>query len=157
MAEEFRVPTIALDAEVRYFDERPLRGRIFLPAGAMRHDGPMHPEEWINQASRFFPFLVTGEQRTRLLNKRYVVTLTINAAEHAEVWGDPIGAPRDVRVECGTLKLEGIVHIEMPEHQQRLLDWANRPEPFLVVYDGDMRHIVQKNRITFLAEKVRND
>jgi hypothetical protein len=57
-----------------------------------------------------------------------------------------------VRVECGTLLFEGIVHIDMPDHLSRLQDWANRPEPFLAVIEGDRRHIVQKNRITFLSE-----
>ncbi|HEX7155018.1 MAG TPA: hypothetical protein VF618_26310 [Thermoanaerobaculia bacterium] len=150
--EQLRVPTVALEAQIRYFDERPLSGRIFLPAAAQRHEGPMHPEEWINQTNLFFPFLMDGEPRARLLNKRYVVVLTVDAGKHAEVFGQPIGNPRRVAVECGSLRLEGTMYIEMPEHASRLLDWANRPEPFLVLYDQEQRHIVQKNRITFLSE-----
>ena len=37
---ELRVPTVALAAEIRYFDERALNGRIFLPALAQNHGGP---------------------------------------------------------------------------------------------------------------------
>ena len=150
--DEFKVPTIALEAEIRYFDERPLRGRIFLPSGAAHRDGPMHPEEWINQSSSFFPFWVDGEPRARILNKRYVVVLTLSASDHVHVWAEPLGIVRPVRIECGTLKLEGTVYIDMPNHLQRLLDFANRPDTFMVVYEGDRRHIVQKSRITFLTE-----
>lgn len=151
--EELRVPTIPLEAEIRYFDERPLTGRIFVPACAQHHEGPMRPEEWINQGNLFFPFVPEGAKRATLLNKRYVVVLTIRLPDdHAA----DAGIARRITVECGTLRLEGIVHIDMPEHLSRLLDWANRPEPFLVLYDGDRRHIIQKNRITFLSELVED-
>ena len=150
--DDLKVPTISVEAELRYFDERLLKGRIFLPVGTATRESPMYPEEWINQANFFFPFLVDGEERARILNKRYVVVLTIRASEHAEVWADPIGLVRNVRIECGTFQLTGTVYIDMPNYMQRLLDFANRPEAFLVVYEGDKRHIVQKSRITFLAE-----
>ncbi len=146
--EQLRVPTVSLDVEIRYFDERPLVGRIFVPSRAALHDGPMRPEEFLNQATLFIPFLADGADCATLLNKRYIVVLTVKAPDdHGE-----IGLARKVTVECGTLKISGIVHIDMPEHLTRLLDWANRAEPFLAVYEGDRRHIIQKNRITFLAE-----
>jgi hypothetical protein len=150
--EEFKVPTIAIAAELRYFDERPLRGTIYLPIAATHREGPMHPEEWINQANLFFPFLVEGEERARILNKRYVVMLTLSATEHVHVWAEPVGVLLPVRVDCGTLSIDGTVYIDMPNHQQRLLDFANRPDTFMIVYAGDRRHIVQKSRITFLSE-----
>jgi hypothetical protein len=146
--EQLRVPTVALEAEIRYFDERPLIGRIFVPARAAWHDGPMRPEEFLNQGTQFIPFLIEGENRATLLNKRYIVALTVKVPdEHGE-----LGIARDVVVECGTFQIRGRVHIDMPEHVSRLLDWANQPEPFLVVYEGDRRHLIQKNRITFLSE-----
>jgi len=147
--EQLRVPTVPFDVEIRYFDERPLIGRIFVPALAAHHDGPMRPEEFLNQSTLFFPFLPEEGTSAVMLNKRYVVVLTVVVvADDA----DEVGLARDVMVECGTLRLRGRVHIDMPEHHSRLQDWANRPEPFLVVYEGDRRHIIQKNRITFLSE-----
>ena len=146
--DEFRVPTLALEVELRYFDERPLVGKVFIPDQARQHEGPMRAEEWMNQATGFFPFVPDGERRARILNKRYVVVLTVDHDGDEEEFG----IPRRVVVECGTLRLEGIIYVEMPEHASRLLDWANRPEPFLVVHEGGKRHIVQKNRITLLSE-----
>lgn len=149
---DLRVPTIALDAEIRYFDERPLVGRIFIPTHSHRHDGPMRPDEWMNQGSFFFPFLTTDAKRPVILNKRYVVVLTV-PAQHPEYGESEIpGVQRRIKVECGTLRLEGIVHVDMPENQSRLLDFANRTDPFLTLYDGDRRHMIQKNRITFISE-----
>jgi hypothetical protein len=146
--EQLRIPTAPFDVEIRYFDERPLRGKIFVPSRAALHDGPMRPEEFLNQPMLFLPFVSDDDDRAMLLNKRYVVVVTVKVPDdHGE-----LGIARVVDVECGTLKLRGTVYIDMPEHQSRLQDWANRPEPFLALYEGDRRHIIQKKRITFLAE-----
>jgi hypothetical protein len=152
MKDELRVPTITLDAEIRYFDERPLKGRVFLPSRAQKHEGQMRPDEWINLSSIFFPFLVEDEPRPRILNKRYVVVLTVDGWRDEIEEIEEIGVARKVRVECGSLTIEGVVHVNMPENQSRLLDWVNRPESFLLVREGERWHIVQKNRITTLTE-----
>lgn len=146
--ESLRVPTLTLDVEVRYFDERPLLGQIFVPAYAQNHDGPERIEEWMNRAADFFPFLQQGRDHATLLNKRYVVVLSSDAPGEEL----PPGVERAVVVECGTLRLHGNVYIDMPEHSSRLLDWANRGEPFLVLYDGARKHLVRKSRVTSLCE-----
>jgi hypothetical protein len=40
----------------------------------------------------------------------------------------------------------------MPEGHQRVLDYLNRPDPFLIVRDGDREHLVRKQRITRVIE-----
>ena len=59
---------------------------------------------------------------------------------------------RYVQVRCGPLEIEGLVYIDMPETHRRLTDWVNRPEPFLTLREGELRHLIQKSRITFLSE-----
>jgi hypothetical protein len=145
---EFRVPIRPVEAELRYFDERPLRGRLFIPSDSQRNLGPMGMVEWMNQTSGFFAFVAEGEETARILNKRYVVVLTLAGAEAAS----PAAVVHHVIIECGTIRLEGRVHVEMPDHASRLLDWLNSPAPFLMLHGDGERHIVQKQRITFLSE-----
>jgi hypothetical protein len=154
---DLRLPTIALPAEIRYFDERLLSGRIYLPARAQRHDGPMRPDEWMNQRSVFFPFMPDGDQHPVILNKRYVVVLSLtDGAGHLEM-PEEVGVCRHVEVQCGSLRMEGLVYIDLPENQSRLLDWVNRPEPFLMLHEGKTNHMIQKSRITFLSEPLEED
>ncbi|MCU1348062.1 MAG: hypothetical protein JWO56_1092 [Acidobacteria bacterium] len=147
-----RLPTVPLAAEIRYFDERPMRGRIFLPAAAQRHGGPMLPDEWMNQTTLFFPFL-PDEGHTLILNKRYVVVLSVALGGIPFTVDDEEGAlPKRVLVQCGTLELSGLIYVTGPETQLRVLDFVNRGEPFLSLHDGERRHLIQKNRITTIAE-----
>ncbi len=147
--EDLRVPTVPLSVEIRYFDERPLLGRVFIPSLSDHHEGPMRPDEWINQATTFFPFAPDDSPHAQLLNKRYVVVLTIDDTDAEPV--DP-SYVRRVIVECGTLRLEGEVYVEMPDNQRRLLDLMNRPDLFITLRSGSKTHIIQKHRITSITE-----
>jgi len=148
--EDLRVPTVPLSVEIRYFDERPLLGRIFIPGLSDSHEGPMRPDEWINQATTFFPFAPDDAKHAQLLNKRYVVVLTVDDAEEPEQ-ADP-SYMRRVIVECGTVRLEGQVDVAMPDNQRRVLDLMNRPDLFLTLRNGSRTHIIQKHRITSITE-----
>jgi len=147
-----RVPTVPLSAEIRYFDERPMSGRIYLPAAAQRHGGPMLPDEWMNQTAIFFPFQ-PDDGHAVILNKRYVVVLTVALGGVPFAVDDEEGAlPKRILVQCGTLELAGLVYVAGPETQRRVLDFVNRREPFLSLHDGERRHLIQKNRITTITE-----
>jgi hypothetical protein len=145
--EDLRVPTVPMAAEIRYFDERPLSGRIFLPPRHPEHGGPIGAAEWLNQSTAFFPFAPDGDERAIILNKRYVVVLTVDVPPNELPL---LGAP--VRIECGTLSLEGVLEMEMPENQRRVLDFTNGAGPFLVLRSGSKRHLIQKHRITTITE-----
>jgi len=148
---ELRVPTVALAAEVACVDGRTFTSRIFVPAAASHHSGPMRPEEWINEPLPYFPFLPDDAAVPVMLNKHTVVTVTLQGGEGSE--GDvPIGLERRVAIECGERRLEGMVHIDMPENHQRVQDYLNRFELFLTLADGPRRHLVQKHHITRVTE-----
>jgi hypothetical protein len=153
MNDELRVPTVPLVCEVVLADGRRWSGRVFLPAGALSHEGPTRAEEWMNEAHAFFPFVADGEERPFLLNKREVAVVSVEAAADA---GDVVEGTDSlvsrIIVECAGERLEGSIVIEMPEGHARLLDYANRPEPFLTLRDGARHHLVQKKRITRILE-----
>lgn len=144
---ELKVPTVALVAEVLCADGRRLRGRIFVPAAASHHDGPMRPEEWINDARSFFPFLPDDAGGSFILNKDQLVVVTVALADeqHSEV-------ERSVRVECAGETLEGRLHIDMPTNQQRVLDYLNQPPAFVALYAGPQLHLVHKRHVSRLSE-----
>lgn len=150
---ELRVPTIALAAEILCADGRSFVGRIFVPASASRHPGPMRPEEWMNEPAPFFPFLPDDTKVPVILNKRELLVITVPAEADA---GDiPDGAENPVRrvaVEAEDRRFEGLIIIDMPSNQCRVLDYLNRPEGFLTLRDGDRHHLLQKERITRVIE-----
>jgi len=74
------------------------------------------------------------------------------AADHDETL-EQVGPPvKRVRVECGALRLEGEVLVDMPVDQSRILDVLNRPGAFLNVREGDRHHLVRKSGITRVSE-----
>ena len=152
-AAEFHVPRLLRAAEVLCSDGRVLRGRVFLPATAASHAGAMRAEEWMNEPVSFFPFLPDGEGRPVILNKAQVAVMTVAAsADHDEAL-EQVGAPsKRVRVECGALRIEGEVLVDMPANQSRVLDLLNRPGAFLNVREGDRHHLVRKAGITRVSE-----
>jgi hypothetical protein len=150
---EFHVPRLLRAAEVLSSDGRVLRGRVFLPASAESHAGAMRAEEWMNDAAAFFPFLPDGEGRPIILNKAQVVVVTVAAsADHDETLEQVAPRVKRVRVECGALRLEGDVVVDMPVNQSRILDLLNRPGTFLNVRDGERHHLVRKAGITRVSE-----
>jgi hypothetical protein len=113
----------------------------------------MRAEEWMNDPASFFPFLPDGEGRPLILNKAQVVVVTVAAsADHDETL-EQVGPPvKRVRVECGALRLEGDVVVDMPASQSRILDLLNRPVAFLNVREGERHHLVRKAGITRVSE-----
>lgn len=150
---DFKVPTVALAAEVFCDDGRQFQGRIFLPASASAHTGVMRAEEWMNESTRFFPLLPDGAVAPVILNKREILVITVPASADRDVVLDEIVVrQRQVAVECGGLRLEGTLLIDMPEANRRVLDYLNRPEAFLNLRQGDRHHLVCKARITRVLE-----
>jgi hypothetical protein len=148
---ELRVPTIALDAEIVFGDGTWFVGRIFLPAASSHHTGPMRPDEWMNDKTPFFPFLPANASSPVILNKSEVVVLSVLSEEPPVEEGVEVPRRR-VQVECRERVVSGVVVIDMPEGHQRVLDYLNRPDPFLIVRDGDREHLVRKERITRVLE-----
>lgn len=148
---ELRVPTVALAAKVACTDGHTLTGRIFVPAAASHHSGPTRPEDWINEPLPFFPFLPDDAAVPVMLNKETVIMVTLQGAEGTE--GEvPLGLERRVAIECGAMRIEGLLYIDMPQNLQRVQDYLNRSELFLTLTDGPRHHLVQKHHITRVTE-----
>jgi hypothetical protein len=138
-----------MTAEVTCLDGRVFRGRIFVPASSSLHEGPMRAEEWMNGGGQFFPFLPDELDTPELLNKKEILVVSVkgDAGDH-----EGVDIARRVVVECGSRRLEGTVLIDMPTHNRRVLDYLNRTDAFLPLYEVDQIHLVQKHNITRVLE-----
>jgi len=150
---ELRVPTVALNAEVLCGDGRTFLGRIFVPASALGHAGAMRPEEWMNEHSDFFPFLPDDAEGPVILNRREILIISVPAAADAdEVLEEAANPRRRVVIECGGRRLDGVIVIDMPQNQSRVLDYLNRAGGFLTLRAGERHHLIRKGRITRVLE-----
>ncbi len=151
---EYRVPTIPLEAEILTADGRTFHGQVFVPDVAVTHRGPMRAAEWMNEPAAFFPFVPADGSGAVLLNRSEVLVFTVSAKADADL-DDPEGTGgkrRRVIVECRDRRFEGEIVIDMPPHQRRVSDFLNRPDPFLIVQEGDRHHLIRKARITRVIE-----
>ena len=149
---ELRVPTVAMMTEILCADGRAFQGRVFVPALASHHTGPMRLEEWLNEPAQFFPFLPNEADGPVLMNKREVLVMTFPAPPQDEDNPEPDVPRRRVAVECEARRLEGVLVIDMPSHLSRVLDCLNRRQMFLTLHDDDRHHLIQKERITRVLE-----
>jgi hypothetical protein len=138
-----------MTAEVTCLDGRGFRGRIFVPASSSLHPGPMRAEEWMNGGGQFFPFLPDEADTPEILNKKEILVVSIKGGDGEQ---EAVDIARRVVVECGSRRLEGTVLIDMPTQNSRVLDYLNRADAFLPLYEADHVHLVQKHNITRVLE-----
>jgi hypothetical protein len=151
--EEVHVPRLLRAAEVLSADGEKMRGRVFLPATAEAHTGPMRAAEWMNDPVEFYPFLPDGEGSPVILSKAQTIMVTVMASADRDEALEGAPAPvRQVRVECGPVRIEGEVVLDLPAQQSRVLDLLNREERFLTVRDSDLHHLVCKAHITRVTQ-----
>jgi hypothetical protein len=151
--EALHVPMFETHVEVVTLPGRVLKGRVFVPAAARRHEGPMRMEEWMNSRSRFFPLVTEEGHPAVLINKTEVLMLTYPAS-----LSQPPDAPSTdhrVVVEFSEGRVEGILSIEMPEDHSRVLDFLNQAEEFFLLKAGDRHHLIQKNQVLEVVERER--
>lgn len=151
--DEYRVPTVQVEAEVYWADGRTLGGHIFLPEQSAISPGPMAPTEWVNRDTRFFPFRLQGGPGM-LVNKRQVIAIAVPNDLGGEEGAAPLDVPiRRVVVEAGGRSFEGSVSIDMPVSQQRLVDLLNRDDSFFLLHATNGRdYLIQKDHASRVRE-----
>lgn len=149
---QLRVPTVPLPVEILDHDYNTVKGRIFLPAMAHRHEGPTRPDEWVNDSASFFPFAPDDGSAAILLNKQQVIALSVPLTSEERTI--PIDLERTARViiECGPSRFIGVLRIDMPDEKSRVLDYANRGERFLTLFETNRCHLIQKTFISRIIE-----
>lgn len=152
MKEDLRVPTVSMTAEVTLDDGKILTGRVFLPAMASRHPGQPRPDEWINQPSGFFPFLIDGEENALILNKATVAALSFSATPELSVDRN-MGFTAAVEVTWAGGQVEGLLLIDMPAERTRVLDYLNHTGQFIPLWTSQTYYLIRRDCITGIVER----
>ena len=151
---DLRVPTVDASVQILCADGQEISGRLFLPTVAATHEGPVRVEEWANGVATFFPFHADGAEAPVILSKVAVVALSVDVAGDDPVLPENSGlSTRRVTVECGGHRFAGTVFIDLPDGNQRVLDYMNQPLPFLSLRAGTQEHLIQKRYITRVMEE----
>jgi hypothetical protein len=148
---DLRVPTLQLEAELNYAGDK-LIGTVFLPTLSPLHAGNQRPDEWINQSTTFFPFLIRGRERAVILNKRKVLLMRLRRTDEINIRPEEEAYACAVQVECDDRHLEGILLIEMPSGQGRVLDAVNQPDRYLPLWDAESLYLIRKSFIRIISE-----
>lgn len=150
MAEELRVPTQSVRAEILLVDGKRLKGEIFIPASTSSYAGSRGVEDWIEELEEFFPFHTEGAARPALYAKEAIVALTTQAPAGEEPPAD--ASLHHVVLECNGSRHEGTLAVDLPAHQRRVLDCMNHHERFVCLRDGSRLQLVRKRAIVRVFE-----
>jgi len=151
MAEELRVPTQSVRAEILLVDGKRLKGEIFIPASASDYAGSRGVEDWIEELEEFFPFHTEGAAKPALYAKEAIVALTTTVPK-SDGPGSESSSQHHVVLECAGSRHEGTLSIEMPAHQRRVLDCMNHHERFVCLKDGTRLQLVRKRAVLRVFE-----
>jgi hypothetical protein len=150
---EFSVPITPLHVALNLTDGRTISGDIFLPAKSPLRHGPMLAAEWVNLAPTFIPVRSASGELT-VVNRQQVVSIALEPGVAADDPLETLDTPAH-RVEIalsGGVRLEGLLAVAMPRHQQRVVDWLNGPDAHLTLDVGGRAHLVLKAHVLSIVE-----
>lgn len=156
MSEGFRVPKREVPVRVKLAGQAPVEVFIYLAPLAERHAGIECPSDLLNRGDEFIP-VTDYEKRILIFRRSAVVLLTVNAeheeplAEDSEEEGDRVVRVVRLGLEDGT-NATGELTYWRPAGQRRVQDFLNTAEPFIALREGDLVHLVNRDRIVSLSE-----
>ncbi len=157
---DLRVPTTTQPVTITCADGRAFAGDIFLPAQSSRHAGPMRLDEWSGTVPAFFPFRARDAARPTIFSLDAVVAFTVPVGDvdASDAPDEPlVDAPvARVVVDAGSASFAGDMVIDMPRDHQRVGDWLNTPDPFVIVRAAGEHHLIHKRHITLVVEMPEN-
>ena len=152
--DDLSVPTSPLRVSIWLTDGRRLEGDIFLPSQSQVRAGPMLAAEWANLAPNFVPLRPADGNPFVLISRDHVAAFAIPSGMPAIPPEELIDMPvRRVVVETtGGPLFEGHVAVVMPPDHQRLKDWLNNADAYIVVTAGGRAHLIRKSSVIRVVE-----
>jgi len=149
MTNPYRVPKRAVVADVLLTAGGPMQLRFFLSEVAETHDGPERPSDFLGRSNRFLPAYDPSDESVMILRRDAILVLTVSEAEERPA-DEEAGMPGPAEAPGGMVEavlstgasLHGELRYQMPEGQQRLQDFLNTTDPFLMLLsDGKVRFV----------------
>ncbi len=150
--EDLRVPKRAIPVEVTLPGGEARQVAIYLSEGAATHPGPERLSDLLNGSVPFIPARESGPGAMTFLHRASIAVARVAAEE--EPADDSFTIPTEHEVEItladGT-RLTGLVAYVAPPSRERLIDFLNRPEPFLRLLEGGRVALVGRSHVARVA------
>jgi len=153
---QFHVEKRRVEAELTLSSGHSVRGIFFLARSCSRHSGPERVADLLNAQDGFFPFETGADPAATMLVNRAHVLLVRLLEQPNEPQLDPGYAVAPERRVAMLLSngatLNGRVRVYRPEGRDRLSDYAQSPDTFRYVENGDGTFVVNCAHIVNLRE-----
>jgi hypothetical protein len=129
---------------------------IYLARLAERHAGIECPSDLLNRGDEFIP-ATDYEGRIMIFRRSAVMLLTVDAdnesllAEDSDGEADKVSRVVRLGLEDGT-SVKGDLTYWRPDGQRRVQDFLNTSEAFIALREGNVVHLVNRDRIVSLSE-----
>ncbi|MDI6740813.1 MAG: hypothetical protein QME74_10680 [Candidatus Edwardsbacteria bacterium] len=138
---------------IRFEDGQELKGELFLSQTAKRRLGKETVLDYMNEEPEFFPLKVTEDNSVRMINKRRVAAVEVDAAiEFEDEETTKAGAKQErMTVMFKTHhRLAGTGYIEMPPQKSRIIDFLNQGSQFFLLKAGETAHVCNRKQISYV-------
>jgi len=151
---DFRIPKLEVSAAISLLAHPQKEVKLFLHECSGTHAGAERPSDLLNGSREFFP-AVEPSGKTVFLHREAVTVVSVPVEsefppeEPGENPLEPEPASRlpvEVVVQGGTV-IRGTVSFVGPEGRNRLIDFLNMPDRFLVVREEGLARLINKRRI----------
>ncbi len=149
---DLRIPKRAVPVEVVLPGGEARQVSIFLAEGAASHPGPERLSDLLNGSAPFIPAREAGSGVMTFLHRASIAVARVAADE--EPADDSFTIPTEHEVEITLTdgaRLSGLVAYVAPESRERLVDFLNRPEPFLRLMERDGVALVGRAHVARVA------
>jgi hypothetical protein len=145
---DLRVPKREVAVEVVLPGGEARQLSIYLAEGAASHPGPERPSDLLNGSAPFIPAREAASGAMTFLHRASIAVARVAAEEEPadDAFTIPIEHEVEITLTDGSL-LTGLVGYFAPEFHQRLVDFLNRPEPFLRLLERDRVALVGRAHV----------
>ncbi len=136
--------------------QSPVELSFYLSKRAERHSGSEYPSDLLNGGDNFIP-ATDSDDRLLVVRRSAVMVLSVatyheerRPAEAEEQEGQVVMSV-EITLEDGS-RVTGELSYWQPEGQRRLQDYLNAAAQFIPVWEGEVVHLVNRDRVVSITQ-----